>query len=122
MKVTALANEGDYLFVPINYSNGWKATVNGEDREVEEGLGYMMVKLNEGENTIEFNYSPRYVDLGLKVTIVSTIIYILMFLLFNVGKFKDTKCAKVIYVLGTVLYFVLSLALYFVVYVYSFFR
>ena len=122
MRVDAIGKEGEYLLVPINYSNGWKAKINGEPVEVEEGLGFLMVKLHEGKNAVDFKYTPRYIDLGIKVTIISTIIYILLLIVFNKGAFKDTKAAKAIYVLGTGLYFVLSIALYFVVYVYSFFR
>ncbi len=114
--------DGEYLFVPINYSEGWKATVNGKETEVEEGLGYLMVKLDKGDNEVTFKYHPRYVNLGIKVTIIATIIYILLFLLFNFGKFKDTKIAVVFYFLGTVLYFALVIVMFLAIYVYGFFK
>ena len=123
IKVKALAEEdGEYLFVPYNYSDGWTATVNGKDTKVEEGLGYLMVKLDKGDNEVEFKYHQKYIDLGIKVSLIATIIYILLFIIFNFGKFKDTKIAVVFYFIGTTLYFGLVMALFFAIYVYGFFK
>jgi len=123
IKVKALAEEdGEYLFVPYNYSDGWTATVNGKDTKVEEGLGYLMVKLDKGDNEVEFKYHQKYIDLGIKVSLIATIIYILLFIIFNFGKFKDTKIAVVFYFIGTTLYFGLVMVLFFAIYVYGFFK
>ena len=81
-----------------------------------------MVKLDKGDNEVEFKYHQKYIDLGIKVSLIATIIYILLFIIFNFGKFKDTKIAVVFYFIGTTLYFGLVMALFFAIYVYGFFK
>ena len=63
-KITARvqASAGEYLFLNFVASEGYRAFVNGKERELNENdLHFLCVALDEGENLVEFKYSSPYV-------------------------------------------------------------
>lgn len=66
--------DGQYIFLPITYDEGWSCTVNGEEQEIEIALSsFMAIKLTEGENVIELNYLPYGMELGIIITVVTAL-------------------------------------------------
>ena len=65
LKVNA-TNSTDALFLPVNYDEGWTCKVNGVSTPVKKVFStFIKVNLNQGENSIEFNYSPVGFNFGL---------------------------------------------------------
>jgi uncharacterized membrane protein YfhO len=69
---TAAAEEdGEYLFLPVSYSKGFQATVNGKSAEVYQVFdSFMAVKLEKGQNQISVIYIPQGFMPGLILTFV----------------------------------------------------
>ena len=58
--ITVNANEKKILFLPINYSESYKATNNGKKIETLKLYdNYIGVELSEGENDITLTYMPK---------------------------------------------------------------
>ncbi len=69
-RATAFAeNDHTYLFLNYVAIRGMRATVNGKEAELlDNGLKFMLVKLEEGENVVEIVYHspyPKYILLGI---------------------------------------------------------
>lgn len=57
------------LVYTVPYSSGWSATVNGENAEIElVDNGLMAIKIDEGDNKIEFRYCPPGLKIGIIIT------------------------------------------------------
>ena len=53
--------DGEYLFMNYVAIKGFKATVNGKEAElIDNGLSFMLVKLEKGENQVKIEYSSPY--------------------------------------------------------------
>ena len=69
------------LVYTIPYSNGWHATVNNKKIEIEQvDNGFMAIKINQGNNKIEFKYYPPGLKIGIIITIFSiggTMVYLI---------------------------------------------
>lgn len=75
ININVEGKKGDYLFLPINYLEGFKSTHN-----IDKVFGnFFLVKLNEGVNDIEISYVSKGFYIGLIVTIIG----IISFILFN---------------------------------------
>ncbi len=69
------------LVLSDNNYPGWRAYVNGEEKEVVSVFESIKgVYVNTGDNHIVFEYRPRYFNLGFIISIISTILVILLFL------------------------------------------
>ncbi|MBR6871964.1 MAG: YfhO family protein [Ruminococcus sp.] len=76
---TCTAGANEYLFTTIPYEEGWLITVNGKDVKPEKSLdSLIMIPLEEGENTVEMEFSPNYFKLGIIVSIVGLLILLLI--------------------------------------------
>ena len=54
-------SDGEYLFMNYVAIDGFKATVNGRNAElIDNGLNFMLVKLDKGENNVVIKYSSPY--------------------------------------------------------------
>lgn len=93
IKATA---ENDSTYVLLNYVSidGFEATVNGHKAEViDNAIKYILVKLDQGENTVVVTYkSPyyKYMAIGL---VMSAVIITALYLLFK----KFAKIGKMFY-------------------------
>ena len=62
IKANVVAAEGEYLFLNYIALNGHSAYVNGKQAElIDNGLNFMLVKLEEGQNNIEIVYLSPYI-------------------------------------------------------------
>ncbi len=87
---TAVMNcdSASLAFFSIPYEDGWSATVNGVEVEIEKvSVGFMAVPVEAGENVIEFTYHTPGLKAGVIITIVS-------FLLFGAYMVVCRKMAK----------------------------
>jgi len=113
------ANNNKSLLLPINYSDGFSITNNGEKIAYTSNFNnYISIDLQEGVNYIVIKHKPKYFDLGLYITIIS----ILMFNLFayvnkKINFFKMKKLVTTF----LILFYIIEIILFFKVYILSLF-
>ena len=70
------------LLIPIPYSKGWKVLDNGERMQaISVNGGFMGLPLLKGENNIEIYYKPPYIKLGIIVSSISVVIFLLVLII-----------------------------------------
>ncbi len=81
------------VFFSIPLEDGWSANVNGfNTRILKTNIGFMSVLVSEGENImIEFNYTTPGLDLGMVVTIICIMIYIVYVIAFKVSEKRTLR-------------------------------
>ncbi len=79
-----LAN-GSMLYTSIPYDKGWAVYVDGievsDENIVKVGDALMGVKMDAGEHTVEFKYTPRGLIVGLSMTFAGFAILIILLIL-----------------------------------------
>ncbi len=62
------------VFFSVPYDKGWTAYVNGKPADIEKvSYGFMAVKADAGENTIEFRYETPGLKIGIVISIIGLI-------------------------------------------------
>ncbi|TCI63460.1 YfhO family protein [Exiguobacterium sp. SH0S2] len=70
------AIEGTYAVLPVPYERGWKATVNGERRDVlQANYAWSAVSLDEGRNEVALTYRPPFFTLTTGLTLFGVILF-----------------------------------------------
>lgn len=68
-------SEDNLVFYSIPYDKGFRAFVNGKKTEIEEvDGGFMAVFVPAGDNTIEFKFFPVGLNLGIIITLFSSLL------------------------------------------------
>lgn len=70
------ADAEKYAFFSMPYDQFWSATVNGQETNILNICGLMAVKVQQGENRIEFHYSYPPLQYGAVLTLVSLLIFL----------------------------------------------
>ncbi len=74
-------DKNQVLFTTIPYDKGWHLYDNGEEVKTERYAGaFLGADIGEGQHELEFVYVPRGFYLGIAVTVVSWMIFILVLL------------------------------------------
>ncbi len=75
------------VFFSVPYDEGWRATVNGKEAEIEKvNAGFMAVKVGTGESTIRFTYRTPGLVNGLLITGGACILLLLYIIIFSIYK------------------------------------
>lgn len=70
------------VFFSVPYSKGWTAEVNGKPADIEKvSYGFMAVKADSGNNTIEFHYETPGLKHGIMITGAALLILIMYLLI-----------------------------------------
>ena len=81
------------VFYSIPYDEGWSATVDGEPVQIEKvNVGFMAVRVPEGEHTIRFDYDTPGLSMGIWITFGSAgiaLLYLLITFLYYRYKRQD---------------------------------
>ena len=104
------------ILIPLAYSPGWSARVNGEKRTVENRGGlFMTLPVDKGENRVEMRFTPPGLIPGIAVSVV-TLIIIVMLTYITVLREKGEKILSAVSPGVSVLFYIVSgaaaLALY----------
>lgn len=96
---SVINTEKDTLaFFSIPYEAGWSATVNGKKAPVEQvNVGFMAVPVDEGKNEIVFTYVAPGLYLGMNITIVSTVIFIVYVIICAVTRKRRMENCALVY-------------------------
>lgn len=78
------------VFFSIPYSEGWSAWVNGMPAAIEKVDGGLMAVLcHEGENTITFEYTNKYLDLGVYISAAAVLTLVSYIIIMRMRRTKD---------------------------------
>lgn len=77
--------ERQLIFTSIPYDAGWNITVDGKPVETLEANGSLVAFYidGEGDHEVELEYMPRIIKLGIIVSAVCAILYILLLILYR---------------------------------------
>lgn len=71
------ADAEKYAFFSVPYSNRWSASVNGNNAHILNVNGLMAVPVERGKNIIEFHYDTTINKVGMAVSLLSVLLYII---------------------------------------------
>jgi uncharacterized membrane protein YfhO len=93
---TYTLEEDSYLFLPISYSKGIKAKINGKKVEVSKAFStFVAIKLEKGINELKITYSQPGLNIGILISIIGAAllaIYIIINNKKNLPKFINSIC------------------------------
>ncbi len=75
------SNDNELIFTTLAYDSGWKITVDGKEVETEKAVGALVafrVDGSAGEHKIEMVYRPRTLVLGLWISGISILFFLVM--------------------------------------------
>ena len=76
--------EYDGLLIPVPYSDGWSAVVNGRSQTITPVNGlFMYVPVQGGANEIRMSYIPPYMIPGIIVSVISVALVIILTFLYK---------------------------------------
>ena len=81
-----VSEDGGNMFVAMPYDKGYKATVNGKKREIFYFGGFMTVPLDNGENVVEFKFTPKGFSTGLALSLIGLVLFALYIIFVQVKK------------------------------------
>ncbi|MBR1423770.1 MAG: YfhO family protein [Ruminococcus sp.] len=82
------------VFFSVPYDEGWSATVNGKPVDIEKvDYGFMAVLCPAGENEIKFTYKTRGGTLGVAMTCVGTVTFI-VYIAYDINRRKKLAPAS----------------------------
>lgn len=112
----AASGDNNYLFLPVSYSKGYSASVNGRPAKISRVFDtFMAVKLEKGNNRIEISYVPDGFFPGLVVTLAGVGG---LFLLLHAGKKEWFRRAKRLQAFAEVVFTLLFLFILAAIYVF----
>lgn len=89
--LTASADSGGYLYLPVAWSENWKCTVNGEKAPLIRTLGALLaVKLPKDGGTVKLSFLPKGMKTGALLSIFGAVLFFIMLLVMN----RDKKTEK----------------------------
>ena len=88
---TVSVKENGILYTSIPYDTGWKVTVDGEALDKEElialGDALLGINLGKGTHTVEFEYTPQGLTIGIGLTVFGVIILLVYIFVIRKRKF-----------------------------------
>ena len=80
------------VFFSVPYDSGFKAYVNGKEVKIERvNKGFMAVLCNKGENEIVFKYTTPGLMLGVFISVVAFIVFVLYLCLIKLIRIKQPR-------------------------------
>ncbi len=99
ISVTANAEEGEYLFLNYIALAGHSATVNGKAVDIDDKLlGFMLIPLENGENSVVVSYSSPYVKYAVFGLIAALLVGFAYFILTKKTNIFGGGFARVIHI------------------------
>ena len=69
------------VFFSVPYEEGWSATVDGVKTSIEKVMnGFVAVKVDKGDSVIRFNYETPALSLGVEISMMAWLIFLIYFI------------------------------------------
>lgn len=82
VRISASAAEGDYVYIPLSYNEGYTASLNGKSVDIEKVMGsFMAVKLENGQNELVLTYFPEGFKISLVLSLAGAVLLLLLLLI-----------------------------------------
>ncbi len=92
--------EKRWLFLPVSYDGGWKATLNGKPCEVKKALGaYLAVELPGGSGSVALRHTTPAKGLGAALSLIGLLGFALLLLWRKRAYAANRKAAAAVYAL-----------------------
>ena len=86
------AKEDTSVLLPVNYTDEYEITVNGEKVDYKCNLYNMIsIDVKKGQNTIEVKFTQKWFSLGIKITIISLVLFCVLYLINKKVRLLDKK-------------------------------
>lgn len=83
-------NRETLVFFSVPFDDGWTATVNGVEAEIEKvNVGFMAVKVGAGMSEIRFNYATPGLKHGIIISTAGALILLVYIILFTLWEKKN---------------------------------
>lgn len=90
-----VADKEEHLVLTIPYESSWQATVNGIPTNVEMAEStFISLNVHKGENNIELRYHLKGQKQGMCLTLVSLVLYYILYYIYNSRVLKQGKKMK----------------------------
>lgn len=104
------SQEGGNMFIPLEYSEGWNAEIDGKITSVKAVLddSFMGINAPEGKHTVTLKYTPKGQNAGVIMTIVGALAFACVIVLDRKKKLDSIKAPAAlwsIYALGVGAFF-----------------
>ncbi|WP_214755992.1 YfhO family protein [Exiguobacterium sp. s157] len=71
------AEPGTYAVLPVPFERGWRASVNGEARDVlQANYAFSAIQLDQGRNEVELTYRPPFFKITTAMTLLGLVFFI----------------------------------------------
>lgn len=71
------AEPGTYAVLPVPFERGWRASVNGETRDVlQANYAFSAIQLDQGRNEVELTYRPPFFNITTVMTLLGLVLFI----------------------------------------------
>ncbi|MCH5154989.1 MAG: YfhO family protein [Clostridiales bacterium] len=85
-----IESDGGEMFIPITYSKGWTAYVDGKKVKVNRAnVGFMSIAVPQGSHKIEFKYQTPLLNAGMIVSSVAAATALILVAVYTVRKIKQ---------------------------------
>lgn len=92
---TVSRNRRALVFFSVPYDEGWSATVNGNEVEIEKvNVGFMAVPVDSGLSEIEFTYRTPGLDVGIYVSLSSLIAFLIYMIICGIYYHKRPSSTR----------------------------
>ncbi len=80
------------VFFSVPYDKGWSVTVNGKETEIiKANIGFMAVPVGSGVSEIVFSYKTPGLMLGVQITALSLVVFIIYIIIAGIVRRKTTR-------------------------------
>ena len=77
IRATVTADTDKMLYFAVPYSEGWHASVDGNETEIERAnIAFMAIPISEGEHIVELSYVTPYLKMSICISSVSAIVFV----------------------------------------------
>lgn len=80
-------SDGGEMFIPLTYSSGWSAYIDGKETKVNRAdIGFMSISVPSGSHKIEFKYATPLYNVGMTVSAIAAAATLILLAIYTVKR------------------------------------